>query len=396
MTSSWGDDLVGRHQDLKRRGLWRERKTLESPQSSNVVLDNAPLLNFSSNDYLGLANNESIKIAASDAVSEWGIGSGASHLVCGHSRPHHELEAQIAKFVNAEQALLFANGYMANLAIASAFLNKGDLILQDKLNHASLIDAGLSSKAVFKRYAHNDLTHAQILAKSVEYKRVMIASDAVFSMDGDIARLVDLYEFAEEIDALLLVDDAHGFGVLGDCGRGALDSVGIKPKGQVLMMGTLGKAVGSYGAFIAGDSLYIEQLIQSARSYIYTTALPPAMAAAASASLALMVSHEGLLQRRLQKNIDYFKAQSTLCDLVLMPSDTAIQPILIGDSSAANELSEKLIKHNILVPSIRPPTVSLGTARLRVALSASHTHGQIDELLGGLNAALKEVRNEQN
>ena len=396
MSGAWADGIADHHQSLKADGLWRARKTLDSAQSSSIVLGDTQLLNFSSNDYLGLANNDMVKAIASKAVSEWGVGSGASHLVCGHSRPHQQLEFEIAEFVNAERVLLFANGYMANLAIASAFLNKGDLFLQDKLNHASLIDAGLSSKARFKRYAHNNLAHAHQLIQSTECNRTMIASDAVFSMDGDIAPLVELHKLAAKTNALLLIDDAHGFGVLGDCGRGSLDSVGLKPEGRVLMMGTLGKALGSYGAFIAGDAIYIEQLIQSARSYIYTTALPPAIAAATSASLSVMVSQKGELQRRLKQNIDYFKAQSSKYGLTLMSSDTAIQPILIGDSPIANEVSAGLIKHNILVPSIRPPTVPLGTARLRVALSASHTQSQIDELLRALTKALVEVGYEQN
>lgn len=394
MTSNWRDDLADHHQSLKLAGLWRERKTLDSAQASSIVLADAQMLNFSSNDYLGLANNDLVKTIAGKAVSEWGVGSGASHLVCGHSRPHHQLELEIADFVNAERVLLFANGYMANLAIASAFLNKGDLFLQDKLNHASLIDAGLSSKASFKRYAHNNLVHARQLVESAEYNRIMIASDAVFSMDGDSAPLLELSELASKTDAVLLIDDAHGFGVIGDCGRGSLDSAGLKPEGSVLMMGTLGKALGSYGAFIAGDAIYIEQLIQSARSYIYTTALPPSMAVASSASLSVMVSQKGALQSRLKRNIDYFKEQSALCGFALMPSGTAIQPILIGDSLVANEVSAMLAKHNVLVPSIRPPTVPRGTARLRVALSASHTHVQIDELLSVLSKATVEVGNE--
>lgn len=396
MSGAWTDGIADHHQSLKADGLWRVRKTLDSAQSSSIVLGDTQLLNFSSNDYLGLANNDMVKAIASKAVFDWGVGSGASHLVCGHSRPHQQLELEIAAFVNAERVLLFANGYMANLAISSAFLNKGDLFLQDKLNHASLIDAGLSSKARFKRYAHNNLAHAHQLIQSTECNRTMIASDAVFSMDGDIAPLVELYKLTTKANALLLIDDAHGFGVLGDCGRGSLDSVGLKPEGRVLMMGTLGKALGSYGAFIAGDAVYIEQLIQSARSYIYTTALPPAIAAATSASLSVMVSQKGELQRRLKQNIDYFKAQSSNYGLTLMPSDTAIQPILIGDSPIANEISAGLIKHNILVPSIRPPTVPLGTARLRVALSTSHTQSQIDELLRAMTGALVEVGYEQN
>lgn len=385
MKATWRDDINRRHQCIKEAGLWRARSTLSSAQSSEVLLSGAQVLNFSSNDYLGLANNPVVKEAAKQAVHRWGVGSGASHLVCGHASPHHELEQAIAKFVGAERALLFSNGYMANLAISSAFLNKGDLLLQDKLNHASLIDAGLLSRALLRRYAHCDLSHVKRMLSNVEFNKLMLATDAVFSMDGDVAPLAGLALLTEKNNGLLLVDDAHGFGVLGDCGRGSLNSVGLKPGGNVLMMGTLGKAFGSFGAFIAGDGVYIDHLIQAARSYIYTTALPPSIAAASLTSLSYVQEQGGALQKSLSQNIAYFKAQSAATGLVLMPSNTPIQPILLGDSARAQKVSAKLLDRGVLLRAIRPPTVPEGTARLRVALSSSHSFSQIDRLVNVLS-----------
>ena len=384
MKASWVDDLSDRHRAIKKAGLWRERQTLETAQSTQVVMAGRVLCNFSSNDYLGLANNDQLKNSASESVLAWGVGAGASHLVCGHSHLHHCLEQEIAEFVNAERAVLFSSGYMANLAIGSAFLTKGDLFLHDKLNHASLIDAGLASKSDFKRYAHNDLGHAQKLIDKSECNRLMVASDAVFSMDGDSAHILGLKELAEKNNALLLLDDAHGFGVLGHGGRGSLDAAGLCPQGCTLMMGTLGKAYASFGAFVAGDDIFIEHLIQSARTYIYTTALPPSVASASLSSLRYVLSQKGVLQESLNQNISYFKKQAKQHGICLMPSDTAIQPIIIGDASAASAVSVAMLAQGFLLTAIRPPTVPKGSARLRVALTAAHTKEQIDGLIRAL------------
>lgn len=396
MKASWAASVAGHHRDLRHSGLWRERKTLESAQSVVVALNGGGLLNFSSNDYLGLANNEHLKQAACAAVSEWGVGSGASHLVCGHSQPHHLLEQNLAEFVGAERAILFSNGYLANLAIGSAFLNNGDLFLHDKLNHASLIDAGLASASNFKRYSHTDLAHAQKIIEKTAHERLMIASDAVFSMDGNTAPIGALNELALKHDALLVLDDAHGFGVLGRDGRGSLNELGLVPAGNVLMMGTLGKAFASFGAFIAGDEVYIEHLIQRARSYIYTTALPPSIAVTSSASLQYVRAQKGRLQHQLKSNIDYFKAQAKLKQLRLMPSNTPIQPVMVGDSWVASAISEKMAECGVLLTAIRPPTVPKGTARLRVALSAAHTNGQIDRLIDALLKSMDELADVNN
>jgi len=391
MNKSWRDSISNRHDRAREQGLWRTRSVLSSAQGVSVWVENKPTINFSSNDYLGLANHDALKQASAEACLNFGAGSGASHLVCGHLRPHHKLEEAIADFVGAQRALLFSNGYMANLSVTSAFLSKGDLLLQDKLNHASLIDGAKLSGAKFKRYAHCNLSHADMLIRKADFNYCMIASDSVFSMDGDIAPLNEINALATQYEALLLVDDAHGFGVLGDSGRGALNAAELSPSDNVLMMGTLGKALGCYGAFIAGDEVYIEHLIQSARPYIYTTALPPAVAASALAALNLIAKYGKELRGRLFSNIEYFKQGAFDLNLAMLPSSTAIQPILIGDAAEATRVSQALFNDGFNVVAIRPPTVASGTARLRIALSADHSNAQIDQLLESLARHIRSV-----
>lgn len=387
MSAPWQKKLEARQQRLRNDSLWRTRREVESPQQAHIDVANQSLLNFSSNDYLGLANHPLLKKDAQEAVSQWGVGSGASHLVCGHQTPHHQLEKTIAEFVGAERALLFSTGYMANLAAATAFSGKNDLILQDKLNHASLIDGARLSDAQFKRYRHTNVNHAQQILERTEFDQATIMTDGVFSMDGNLAPLQELKQLADHYEALLFVDDAHGLGCMGASGRGALELAGINPSKNVLLMGTLGKAVGSFGAFIAGDEIYIEQLIQSARSYIYTTAMPPAVAATSMASINLIQSQGEALRANLQANIQQFKSGVAGLGFELMPSNSAIQPIVLGDEARAIKLSTSLYERGIWVAAIRPPTVPKGSARLRFTFSASHTSEQIDQLL----VALKEV-----
>ena len=303
---------------------------MASQQQATINVGDSPLINFSSNDYLGLAASPDLISVAGEAIKQWGVGSGASHLVCGHQTPHHELEKTLAEFVGAQRAVLFSTGYMANLAVATALTTKQDLILQDKLNHASLIDGAQLSAAQFKRYAHGNVEHAAQFLSNSDYANAMIMTDGVFSMDGNIAPLGQLKELADQHQALLYVDDAHGLGCYGASGRGALEAHGLSPRDNVLLMGTLGKAIGSFGAFVAGDALYIEQLIQSARSYIYTTALPPAVAATSMSSINYIVEHGVELRASLQRNVDLFKKGITKLGLNLMPSDSAIQPLIIG------------------------------------------------------------------
>ena len=373
------------------QSLYRKRKILDSAQSVRCELDGKPVLSFSSNDYLGLANHREVKLAFSEAAERFGVGSGAAHLVNGHSRLHHECEEKLAAFTGRERALLFSTGYMANLAVTAALVDRGDVIFQDKLNHASLIDAARSSLAKFRRYRHNEMEHLDAqLGDSAQLRRRLIMTDAVFSMDGDCAPLPELARLATQHDAWLMVDDAHGFGVLGESGAGLCELHQMDVEEVPILMATLGKAVGVSGAFIAGSEVLIETLIQSARSYIYTTASPPAIAAAVMRSIDLL-DEESWRRDRLQDLIRYFCRGARQLDLEVMPSTTAIQPVVIGDNQRALSMSPQLLDEGIHVTAIRPPTVPAGSARLRVTLSAEHQFEDIDRLLDALSRNLHRV-----
>ncbi len=380
---SWKESLAAEHQSRREQLLWRNRHQLHSPQSVEVIRNGDRFLNFCSNDYLGLANHPQLQEAAVAANKTWGTGSGASHLVCGHQESHHRLEEELAEFVGAESALLFSTGYMANLAVPQSFLSRGDLLVQDKLNHASLIDSASLCRASFKRYRHNDLDQLEHFLDSEKYRRAMISVDAVFSMDGDEASISQLNDIAEKYQAVLLIDDAHGLGVLGYEGRGSYHANGLSPTGPRLMLGTLGKALGSFGAFIAGDRVYIDHLKQFARTYIYTTALPPAVAEASRAALSVLQDESWRLDQ-LHQNIDYFRQGIADTGLKLMPSKTPIQPLILGDEQSALNASQVLETMGIWVSAIRPPTVPAGTSRLRITLTAEHKREHIDQLLEGL------------
>ena len=386
---SWREDLLRQQQSIKDQGLWRKRKIIGSAQHSLVVADDRWLTNFSSNDYLGFASHPKLALAATNAQDSWGMGAGASHLVCGHQSAHEALETELAEWLGAQRVLLFSNGYMANLAICTSLVGKGDLILQDRLNHASLIDGGRLSEADFKRYKHCDLEHADRRCSSSSFNRLLLVTDGVFSMDGDIAPLSDLKKMVDDYQGILCVDDAHGLGVLGDQGRGSLSQYGLRPEGNVVMMGTLGKAFGVYGAFVAGDEVIIEHLIQTGRNYIYTTALPPSIPVTVSASLRMIKSNWMALKRSLSKNIRLFRAEVAKLDLPLLESQTPIQPIIIGDEQKCLAISEKLLDCGFLVGAIRYPTVAKGAARLRVVISASHTEFQIKALIKALQDSFK-------
>ena len=380
----WREVLATEHRERQQRSLWRKRRQLHSPQSVEVIRDDGGFLNFCSNDYLGLANHPRLQEAAIAATKTWGTGSGASHLVCGHQENHHLLEEELAEFVGAESSLLFSNGYMANLAFPQSFLGRGDLLIQDKLNHASLIDAAPLCRASFKRYRHNDLNQLQQFLEYENYRRTLISVDAVFSMDGDQAAIANLDEIARQHKSVLFIDDAHGLGVLGPQGRGSYAAAGLAPSGHRLMLGTLGKALGSFGAFIAGDRIYIEQLKQLARTYTYTTALPPAVAATSRAALEVIQS-EPWRQEQLHQNIRYFRQGATDIGLQLMHSETPIQPLILGEEQSAIDASHLLESMGIWVSAIRPPTVPAGTSRLRITLTAEHKQEHIDQLLAGLD-----------
>ena len=369
--------------------LYRSRRRLDSPQGTTVTVDGEPLLSFCSNDYLGLAADARVRAAFVTAANQYGVGSGASHLVTGHMAPHHALEEELAEFVGAERALLFSTGYMANLGVVSALLGRHDTVFEDKLNHASLIDAARLSGARVARIRHGDTTRlGKDLAEAAGEK--MIVTDGVFSMDGDLADVTALATLAAQHQAWLLVDDAHGIGVHGPQGAGTLALHGIAPRAPVILLGTLGKAFGTFGAFVAGDADLIEFLIQRARTYIYTTALPPAVAAATLASLTIM-HNEPERRVALQARIAEFRAGARQLGLSLLDSATPIQPVIFASSAAALAASAMLRECGILVPAIRPPTVPEGSNRLRVSVSAAHSAADVERLLTALATVPKSA-----
>jgi 8-amino-7-oxononanoate synthase len=357
--------------------------TLESAQGPVVTVGGESLLAFCSNDYLGLANHPDVIAACKSGLEKFGAGAGASHLISGHLAPHEALENALARFTGRERALLFTSGYQANIGIVNALLGEQDQVFQDYLNHASLLDGGFLSRASHCRYAHSDPHALSQVLENADGQRLLVATDGVFSMDGDIAPLPELAAVCERFNACLLVDDAHGFGVIGKTGAGSLELLGLSPSQVPLLMGTLGKALGLLGAFVAGSEDLIETLIQNARSYIYTTALPPAIASAALVSLGLARAPD--LREKLRANIRQFQQGAQQLGLVLLPSDTAVQPLILGDSETALAWSEALRSQGMLVPAIRPPTVPAGSARLRIAISAAHDENHIKQLLDALN-----------
>ena len=371
---------------LERRrgdGLYRTRRVVDGPQGPELMVDGRRMLAFCSNDYLGLAADPRLAEAARRGIARYGVGAGAAHLISGHSSAHHALEEELATFTGRERALLFSTGYMANLGVISALLGRNDQVFQDRLNHASLLDGGLLSRAAFKRYPHADVAALDGQLAAGAGGRRLVATDGVFSMDGDVAPLQSLAATCSAHDAWLMVDEAHGIGVLGPQGQGSAVAAGLDQDAAPILMGTLGKAIGTAGAFVAGSQELIETLIQFARPYIYTTAMPPAIAEATRESLRI-VAAEDWRRERLQGHIQRFRHGAQRLGLQLMDSPTAIQPLMLGDAARANLWSDALKREGILVGAIRPPSVPDGAARLRVTLSASHTAGQIETLLAVL------------
>lgn len=382
-------DLASRLASRHAEDLYRLRPLLDSPQGPEVVVDGQRLLAFCSNDYLGLASHPEVIRALREGAERWGVGGGASHLVIGHSAPHHQLEEALAAFTRRPRALLFSTGYMANLAVVTALIGRGDTVLQDRLNHASLLDAGLLSGARFSRYLHNDTVSLAARLDKAEGD-TLVVSDGVFSMDGDLADLPGLSAAARARGAWLMVDDAHGFGVLGAGGGGCVEHFALGLEEVPVLVGTLGKAFGTAGAFVAGSEELIETLIQFARPYIYTTSQPPAVACATLKSLQLL-REEGWRRQHLRNLISRFRRGAQELGLTLMDSPTPIQPLLVGDSGRAMRLSARLRERGLLVGAIRPPTVPAGTARLRITLTAAHDEAQVDRLLDGLALAWREL-----
>lgn len=379
-------DLAEQLRKREQQGLRRTRQIVGSPQASHVTIDGCDYLAFSSNDYLGLANHPELIASACDGARLYGVGAGASHLINGHSAAHHDLEAALAAFTGFPQALLFSTGYMANIGMVTALAGREDAVFADKLNHASLNDAALLSRAQFIRYPHCDLAALEQRLATVQARRKLVISDAVFSMEGDIAPVRRLIALCERYHAWLLLDDAHGFGVLGEQGRGSLflSKNAHSHSPNLVYMATLGKAAGVSGAFVAAQPEVIETLIQSARSYIYTTATPPLLAHALLTSVRLIEQDEWR-REALRRNIAQLKQGLQSSPWKLLPSVTPIQPALIGDSVEAVRISQGLREQGMLVPAIRPPTVPQGTARLRISLSATHQPDDIQRLVRALH-----------
>ncbi len=378
-----------RLQALRRVGRYRRRRVRQGPATPWLTLDGRRLLAFASNDYLGLAADPRLGQAMAQVAEEYGVGAGAAHLLGGHTTVHHALEEALADFVARPRALLFSTGYMANLGVVSTLCRRGAVVLQDRLNHASLLDGARLSGARLLRYHHGDLDHLRHRLRQAGEAARLIATDAVFSMDGDLAPLASLHRLSREAGCGLLVDEAHGLGVLGPEGRGALAAQGVADP-EVIIMGTLGKALGTFGAFVAGPEALIETLIQDARSYLFTTAPPPAVAAATLAALEI-VQREPERRERLSARVRQFRQGAAELGLPLMDSPTPIQPLVVGEDHRALALSQALEEQGIWVPPVRPPTVPEGQARLRITFSTAHEAEHVDRLLAALDSAWRRA-----
>ena len=379
--------LTGRLDKIKSAGLFRTRRTISSAQGAVIRADGRQYDNFSSNDYLGLANDARLVEAVQDGVAAYGVGSGAAQLICGRSSAHGQLEEALAAHTGRSRAVVFSSGYLANLAVITTFATRReDSIVMDRENHASLVDGALLARAGLRRYAHNDIAGLERLCTG---KRILVATDGVFSMDGSIAALPDIVSVCTRHRALLAVDDAHGFGVLGETGGGALEHYSLDQSRVPVLMATFGKACGAMGAFVAGPEEVVEAVIQSGRSYIYTTALPPALAVAAQRSLAI-VAKETWRRERLRDLVGRFSRGAQQLDLPVLSSSTPIQGFLAGSADAAVKGSDYARSRGVWLNAIRPPTVPKNTERLRITLTAGHSDEQVDRLLDTL-AQLKKM-----
>jgi len=367
-------------EDRTSLGIYRTLKTLDSPQGREIIIDGRRVLNFCSNDYLGLANDERIKRAALEAITEYGLGSGASRLVCGNMGPHEKLEADLAHFKNTQSALVFSSGYMANTGIIPALMDRHGVVLSDKLNHASIIDGIILSRAKLVRYPHADMQALQEILKNLPAgQRRLIVTDTVFSMDGDKAPLRGIVDLARRYEAMVMVDEAHALGVLGRRGSGLVEELGLEAQVDI-QMGTLSKAAGSFGAYACGTRILRDYLINKSRSFIYTTAMPPALAQASRTALQIIL--EGSQMRReLEEKSDYLRVELKGMGFDTMNSSTPIIPILVKNSAQAKAMSQRLLEQGIFVQAIRPPTVPVGTARLRLTVTATHTQDDLGLLL---------------
>lgn len=382
------DSLEQALADLAARGLTRRRRTIDSPCAAHMIVDGRDMIGFASNDYLGLAAHPQLVAAIAEGAQRYGAGSGGSHLLGGHSRAHAQLEDDLAAFaggfVDAPRALYFSTGYMANLAVLTALAGRGTTLFSDALNHASLIDGARLSRADVQIYPHADVEALSAMLDASDAQTKLIVTDSVFSMDGDVAPLAPLLALAERHGAWLVVDDAHGFGVLGPQGRGAVAQAALRSP-HLVCVGTLGKAAGVSGAFVAAHTTVIEWLVQRARPYIFTTASAPAVAHAVSASLKIIAGDEGD-ERRAHLHALIERTRALLKETCWLPVDshTAVQPLIIGANDATLDMAAALDREGLWVPAIRPPTVPAGTSRLRISLSAGHSHNDLDRLEAAL------------
>jgi len=371
------------HAERANAQLLRRLRTIEHSNAVRVTLDGKELISFCSNDYLGLANHPDVIATLKSVADKQGVGSTAAHLICGHRREHVQLEEEIADWVQRPRALLFSTGYMANLGVLSALLQPGDLCVQDKLNHASLLDGARLAGAELKRYRHNDVDAAARQLATRPETPALLATDGVFSMDGDVAPLIELANLCQSTKVTFMVDDAHGLGVFGDEGKGSAHAAGLSTDDVPILMGTLGKAVGTFGAFVVGSEAFIEALIQFSRTFIYTTAMPPALASATRTSIRI-VRKENWRREKLNKLIQRFRQDAQQIGLPLLKSMSPIQPLVLGTAQAAISAASQLEQYGFLVTAIRPPTVPDGSARLRITLSAAHEEEDVDRLLEAL------------
>ena len=374
--------------NLQKDGLFRKRRVINSAQGSRISIEGETFLNFSSNDYLGFADDEELKQHMIESVREYGIGAGSSQLMTGYIESHKRLETELAAFFYSKAALIFSSGYHANLAIASALINKNTIVFQDKLNHASLVDAALLSKGKLVRYRHKDVSHLETLLKKYKNNNLIIMTDGVFSMDGDCAPLVEISMLSKKYNALLIVDDAHGIGVLGKRGAGLAEELNLE-KEIDLLIGTFGKSFGAAGAFLVGSEILIESFIQKARTYIYTTALMPALAATITHTLD-KIKKSNKLRLHIRELIAEYKTLLTQAGINASESNNHIQPLIIGDPKETIEISDQLYQKNILVSAIRPPTVPKGTSRLRISITAAHTTNDINLFVQAITNILNE------
>jgi 8-amino-7-oxononanoate synthase len=373
---------------LREEGLYRKERIIQSRQGADIVIDDKGLINFSSNDYLGLACHPEIVAAMQNAAGNFGVGSSASPLVSGKTRLHVQLEQRIATITGRERALLLSCGYMANLAIFSSLIqSRRQEIYQDRLCHASMIDGAATTGRRIRRYAHANPAALEALLKQTGKAIRLVLTESVFSMNGDIAPLPELARLCQEYNACLVVDDAHGFGVIGSQGLGGMDYFSLGQNEVPLMMATFGKALGVYGAFVAGPAELLENFVQRARPYIYSTALPPPIVAAALAALEVQIA-EPERRNKLNKLVTHFRAGAEELGIKVMPSISPIQPVLIGSADDAVKISLLLEQKGIYVSAIRPPTVPANSSRLRITLSAAHSFEQIDYLLQSLRESL--------